>query len=326
MSFTAYSEQEGHFLTLPNGQRDHFYIDSFVDPWLPKEKKAVLLIQHGYARSGKFWYHWVPTLARDYIVIRRDLRGHGKSSFPTRSNVWEETKGQYVGYVYNVNSIVGEIVQFLDALQIERVHFLGESTSGELGLALAALYPDRLHSLVLCSSPTHLPPTVCQFLAMGYNSWPESVVQLGSREWAEKLASESGTAPTESPEYLEWWLQGVGQNTAEGMAGYADFLSHLDCREYLTKVKCPTLILAPTNSKPVPLSVSESMKKGIKNSKLCIVEAPGHEIYVEKPEECISHTIAFLKGLRTDHSMDSIVQQASSGDENSCSDSLNLVN
>ena len=40
-----------------------FYeIDDFTDPWV-KDKDTVWL-QHGVGRSTKFWYHWVPALAR----------------------------------------------------------------------------------------------------------------------------------------------------------------------------------------------------------------------------------------------------------------------
>ncbi|KAM5347486.1 hypothetical protein ACJ41O_010491 [Fusarium nematophilum] len=268
MSPSAYSEQAGHFITLPNGQVDHFYLDSFVSPWLPRSKKQVLLIQHGHARSGQFWYHWVPALSRDYIVIRRDLRGHGRASFPKRQNPWSEANGVYENYAYNVDTIIREIADFLTALEVDKVHFLGESTGGELALAFAALYPERARSLILCSAPTWLPPATCQFLAMGHESWPEAVARLGSRGWAEKLAAHSGTAPTTSPEYLEWWLCGVGANSAEGMAGYTDFLTHLNVGEFVSRVQCPALVLAPTGSKPVPLIESQKLASNLANSKL----------------------------------------------------------
>ena len=55
----------------------HYVIDDYTDPW--KNAPAIVL-QHGFARSAKFWYQWVPYLARFYKVIRTDLRGLGESS------------------------------------------------------------------------------------------------------------------------------------------------------------------------------------------------------------------------------------------------------
>lgn len=75
-------------------------------------------------------------LSRQFHVIRRDLRGHGHSSYPREDEKYE----------YNVETIVGEIVDTLDQLGVEKCHFLGESTGGMLGEILAAkLVPFLMH-------------------------------------------------------------------------------------------------------------------------------------------------------------------------------------
>ncbi|POR33563.1 Uncharacterized protein TPAR_06253 [Tolypocladium paradoxum] len=287
MAHGAFSEQEGFYVTLSNGQTDHYFVDSFTDPWLPEDGKQVVLIQPGFGRSGVFWYHWVPALSRDYVVVRRDLRGHGRSSYPKRLSSWAEEPARYENdYEYNIKTICAEIVDFLDRLGIRTVHFLGESTSGQIGHALAALHPDRVSSLITCSSPTYLPKDKQQLLAMGQASWPEAVMKLGSRGWAEALSRQAGTSPRNSPEYQEWWLSEVGKSPAEGLAGYAAFLSRLETRRFLPEIACPVLILAPTNSAAVPMEESEYAASHIPRAELKVIESPGHEIYVEAPEVC----------------------------------------
>ena len=54
----------------------HYRIDDFTDPW---KNAGTILLQHGYGRSSRFWYSWVPYLSRFYKVVRPDLRGHGES-------------------------------------------------------------------------------------------------------------------------------------------------------------------------------------------------------------------------------------------------------
>ncbi len=283
----AFSEQEGYYVTLSNGQTDHYFLDSFTDPWRPKSGKEVVLIQHGFGRSASFWYHWIPALARDYIVVRRDLRGHGRSSYPKRQSPWSEEPGIYEdGYEYNVKTICSEIIQFLDCLDVEQIHFLGESTSGQIGHALAALHPERVRSLITCSSPIHLPADKQRFLAMGQVSWPEALINLGSRGWAEALSKTAGTSPRLSREYQKWWLDEVGKSPSEGLAGYAAFLSQLDTRKFLPEIRCPALILAPTKSAAVPMEDSEYAANNIPQAELRAVDVPGHEIYVEAPEIC----------------------------------------
>jgi hypothetical protein len=50
-------DQEGHtYVVHNNGQRTHYVLDDFTDPW--KEPETIL-IQHGFGRHAEFWYHWV---------------------------------------------------------------------------------------------------------------------------------------------------------------------------------------------------------------------------------------------------------------------------
>ncbi len=44
-----------------NNYETHYEADDFTDPWKPAE---TVWIQHGFGRSARFWYHWVPALAR----------------------------------------------------------------------------------------------------------------------------------------------------------------------------------------------------------------------------------------------------------------------
>ena len=112
------------YVRHPNGQRTHYVNNCFADPWRPHD---TILIQHGFGRNAELWYHWIPILSRQYKVIRRDLRGHGYSSY---AKPGEE-------YDYSLDTILDEIVDTLDQLGVEKVHFLGESTGGMLGEALA---------------------------------------------------------------------------------------------------------------------------------------------------------------------------------------------
>jgi len=160
--------------------------------------------------------------------------------------------------------MLAEIVAMLDQLSIRKVHFIGESTSGELGIAFAVKYPDRLHSLITTSSPSHLPPASAKFLALGHETWPLAVRTLGSAGWAAELAKRPGTgARKDDPRYLQWWIDEVGKSPAEGLAEYAVFLEQLDIRGFLKDVKVPTLILAPTKSTAAPVEYAPPPSLGL---------------------------------------------------------------
>jgi pimeloyl-ACP methyl ester carboxylesterase len=228
-------------------------------------------------------------LSHKYRVIRRDLRGHGRSSFPSE----EEAKS----YDYSLEVILGEIIDTLDQLGIRKVHFLGESTSGILGEILAAKYSDRLSSLTVCSSPTYLPSSALTLFAFGEQDWPAACRKLGSRGWAEALSKIPGTIPISDLEYLPWYLDCIGISHGEGLAQYAEFLSSLDARPYLSQIKTPALILAPTQSAAVRVEDQKGLAEMIHNSKLTLIEGGGHEIYVTQAQACQSTFLDFLSSL-----------------------------
>ena len=62
------------------GPTDRFFRDDwFGEPW--RKPETVVLI-HGALESGVVWYAWVPTLAKEFRVVRPDLPGCGLSTVP----------------------------------------------------------------------------------------------------------------------------------------------------------------------------------------------------------------------------------------------------
>ncbi|KAF2227655.1 putative alpha/beta fold family hydrolase [Elsinoe ampelina] len=271
----------GLLLTHPSGQTTHVQISSYTPPWL---LSTTILIQHGFARHSAFWHHWIPALSAHHRIIRRDLRGHGFSSTPAPGST----------YAYTLDTIIAEIIDTLDQLGEETVHFIGESTSGMLGEVLAARHPERLRSLTIISAPTYVPPPALEMFAFGHKDWPTACRELGSRGWAEALSGVPGTVSVPDPRYVEWWKDQVGVSSAEGLAGYAEFLSGLDSRAYLKDIKVPMLILAPARSAATKVEEQRGIQAQVEGARLVVVDGRGHEIYVEKAEECQREVLRFI--------------------------------
>src|SRR5690348_4328273 len=103
------------------GQPDlHYALDDYTDPW---KNAPHLILQHGFGRSGRFWYSWVPYLARWYKVVRTDIRGLGQSSAD-----FDLEQG------FTVDHLIGDILAVMDDVGARNVHFCGESMGGILGM------------------------------------------------------------------------------------------------------------------------------------------------------------------------------------------------
>ncbi|KAF2103603.1 alpha/beta-hydrolase [Rhizodiscina lignyota] len=276
------------YITHPNGQKTFYYEDDFVDPWKPHD---TILIQHGFARSAIFWYKWVPVLAQNYRVIRRDARGHGKSSAPTKPE-----------YTYDMDTILDEIKDTLDQLGLEKVHYIGESTGGIWGEFFAAKYPERLHSLAICSSPLYMPKAAQEMLAFGHKSWADALRDLGARGWGEEILNVLNTSKDADPAFVKWWLKEVGDMDGKGLGDHAELLcsSDFDARRIMNNIKVPMLMLTPSNSKLVNLDEQKDLHEAVKGSKQELIKANGHEIYLE-PEaskNCLRLYQEFLQSLK----------------------------
>ena len=226
-------------------------------------------------------------MSRKYNVIRRELRGHGASTHPKPEDEYD----------YSVETIISEIIDTLDQLGLAKVHFLGESTSGMLAEILAAKHPDKVSSIIICSSPTHLPEAGQRFLAFGERSWPEGIRAKGTRWWAETLAAGENTLASDDPLYKQWWIDRVSESESDGLAGYAEFLCRLDSRPYLGRIRTPMLILAPTNSAMMTVESMRELAEKIPSARLRLIESGGHEIYSTAAEECQGAVLEFLEGL-----------------------------
>lgn len=87
----------------------YYDVTDFAAPWCKHE--AILLL-HGNAESGEAWYGWMPELARDYRVVRPDMRGFGRSTPMPRDHAW------------SLDRIADDFIAVMDQLNIDRFSLL----------------------------------------------------------------------------------------------------------------------------------------------------------------------------------------------------------
>lgn len=261
----------------------HYELDEHADPWTTPE---TVLIQHGFGRNGRFWYAWVPPLAQRYRVLRRDMRGHGGSGDPGPDYPW------------SVDVLVNDLRDFLDALQIERVHYIGESLGGITGIAFAATYPERLASLTLVAAPLAIRPEVQAQFARGYADWPTALETLGSGGWGAGPEPEEPLTP-EREAMRQWTRQEWDRTPVHVLQSLARFVPSVDAEPLLPQIQAPTLILAPSESPITPLAEQFLMRERIPDARIHVLDGFGHGFYQEVPGRCTREALAFLDELGT---------------------------
>lgn len=96
-----------------------------------------VLLSHSIMTNLNMWSaQRLNLLENDYRVIRYDSRGHGQSTTGSAD--------------YSMDLLAKDVIKVLDALRIEKCHFVGLSLGGIIGFALLRDHPDRLLSAVIC--------------------------------------------------------------------------------------------------------------------------------------------------------------------------------
>src|SRR5205823_319688 len=106
------------------------------------DDRPILAFSNSIATNLHMWNRSVPELSRSFRLLRYDLRGHGASDAPTGA--------------YSLDRLGRDVVELLDHLHIDRVHFLGLSLGGFVGQWLGIHAPERIERLVLSNTSPYL--------------------------------------------------------------------------------------------------------------------------------------------------------------------------
>jgi 3-oxoadipate enol-lactonase len=259
----------------------HYRVDDFTDPW---ENAGTILLQHGYARSSRFWYGWLPHLARFYKVVRPDLRGHGESPV----DFDPATQSTLAGYVDDVLAV-------LDDLKLDAVHYCGESFGGVIGMVLAAEHPERVRTLSMVSAPVYQNQKSQEAYAAGFPSREEALRTLGTAKWAEAIYGALGFFPEGTdPGLRKWYVGEIGKSDAEALCGLYGLLRHATVQEHLPRIEAPVLSLYPTAGLLTSSEQEALLAAGIRNLRMLHLPTSSHAVLTLYPAECARHVLDFV--------------------------------
>ena len=262
----------------PDDTLEMYYEEhDFTDPWLDAE---TVVLHHGNAKSSRLWYAWVPLLARRYRVVQPDARGFGRSTVPPP------------GYAWSLSGFATDLKNLLDALELEKVHLIGETVGGTISLQFAYEHPEKLKSLAICTSP---------YKFAGVSAYGENrdlVEKEGVEEWARRTIHQRLVPGEADPGHVEWYVQQMGKTAKHVVTETLGYLAGQDLSDMLPEVRVPTLILAAEDRHAHAQGWAEGMSRLIPNSKLVVI--PGTSGYVQHsfPERCAAAWLEFAAALK----------------------------
>jgi 3-oxoadipate enol-lactonase len=244
-------------------KEDLFYREDWLgEPW--RKPEPVVLI-HGNDESSVEWYGWVPRMAQEYRLFRPDLPGLGHSRIPA-------------GFQYSLANLATFVTQVMDRAGVESAHIIGAKTGGAVAMRFASDHPKRTRTLVVAGGPAS----------------PLAIANPSPIPQRDRLGSNA------SKEMIEYWNMLFKQGPAlhpEGTKGLSFSLSKFDLAKegVLQRITAPTLVITADRTKMHSVEKARAYQQEIPNSRLVVIRSDAYHIAAANADECVTHTLAFLR-------------------------------
>ncbi|MBT8395547.1 MAG: 2-succinyl-6-hydroxy-2,4-cyclohexadiene-1-carboxylate synthase [Gemmatimonadetes bacterium] len=245
-----------------------------------------LLLIHGFTGSCRSWgEELLSGLGQAHRVIAVDLVGHGQSDVspdPDR---------------YQVDELLQDLGQILDAVGVEKARWLGYSMGGRLSLAGAVRTPDRMSGLILESaSPGLAEEGERRARRRADEALAEGILRGGMEAFVDHwmglplFATQGKLPPAIRVRTRERKLQNTPEALAACLRGMGTGVQP-SFWDALPEVTVPVLLMAGEKDRKFT-QVAERMAEGIPDAELRLIPKAGHAIHLENP-------FAWLAAVRT---------------------------
>ncbi len=254
-----------------------------------------ILMVHGFGADKNNWLRVAGELGDTYRIVAVDLAGHGDSS------QYKNNKGGDLDYL--ISSQARRLNSLLDTLDIDKVHYMGNSMGGAIGLQFAVSYPERLRSLVLLDNAGIDSPQKSEYfqlLEKGEN--PLIARQPGDYEiLIDFVMSDAPFMPWPIPAVLE--RKAIARQDLNArifkdmMASKEQMGSAEKMNTMLESINTPSLVIWGKEDRVLDVSSVDVMKAHMPNVKAVILPDVGHVPMLEAPQVVAQTFVDFTRQL-----------------------------
>lgn len=229
-----------------------------------------LVFSNSLATDLSLWDGQVARFGDRFRILRYDTRGHGKTQ-PTAPP-------------YSFDLLTADAIALMDAVGIDRAHWVGLSLGGSTGLGLALDYPQRLASLAVCDSRAHTDPGFVQAwverIATVEAQGMEGVVESTIERWfTEPFRNGGGQAVCDRVRTM------IRETAPEGFIGCSRALQKLDFENRLGEIDLPVLFMAGESDRSCPPEAARAMHGRVAGSQCVILAPASHLSNLENPAQ-----------------------------------------
>lgn len=257
-----------------SGAKIHYEVFDAVAPW--EKRRETIIFHHGIGADPAMWTEWLPALTERYRVVRFDMRGYGQSHIPPPDFRW------------SLDLLSCDVLAVADAVGVERIHLVGESMGGTIGLDCAIKYPSRVATLTV-SNGGHVGASI-----EGVQAWQRTIDEQGIKAWSDEFMANRFHDGALDESRRAWYANKQESWKRESILNALRVLVGTDLRPKLRDVTCPVLLMHPDGSPFIPVDVVVDLYHRLANVRLQIFANARHGLPFSHAKTCARALREFL--------------------------------
>jgi 3-oxoadipate enol-lactonase len=244
-------------------------------------KGAPATLISGIASDISTWSMQASSFALNFLTIRFDNRGAGKTEAPDRP--------------YTIEVMANDTSKLLDVIGIECSNLIGFGMGGRIALEMAIKHPTKVKTLVLCSCA----PKATPFERDLYN-----LMRSGIADGIGRMAlARHDVEWTLNPRFLEdkrvaeaitrVRMYKMSNTTDQDLMRQTEAVLDYDATARLGEVKCPTLVIAGKRDRLVPPEYQRKMADAIPEASFLALDT-AHMVLTEAAKDFNKNAMGFL--------------------------------
>ena len=242
-----------------------------------------IIFIHGFPFDKQMWQPQIQLLSKTNRTIAYDIRGYGKSEAGTQ--------------MPSIGLYADDLINFMDALEIEKAIVCGLSMGGYILLNAAVLCPERFEAIILCDTQCIADtPEVKE----SRNKLITKIIAGKKADFAEEFIKKAFCKETldHKQDVVERVRKVILATSSVSITGSLGAMADRpEVCSQLNKISIPTLVICGEYDTVTPPEQSTLLHKSIKNSKMHLLKRSGHLSNLEQPEEFNQQVLQFIMEL-----------------------------
>jgi 3-oxoadipate enol-lactonase len=234
----------------------------------------IIVFSNSLGTDLKMWESQIDILSHHFNILRMDTRGHGKSTIKQDE--------------VSIGELGKDVVELLDALNLDKVYFCGLSMGGLIGQWLGIHHGSRFEKIILSNTAAKIGTQE------SWNTRIEQVKAQGLESILDGTAERWFTAEfrNNNPDKVNEVLNAFKNNSLRGYTANCAAVRDADFRDQLHELEVPVLVISGLQDQVTTVEDGKFLARRIPVSKHISLNA-AHLSSVECAEEFSKHILHF---------------------------------